>query len=284
MRAAAVVCTHNPRADHLAAVVRGLQAQTRPFDEVLIVDNASARPVQAPYDVRREERLGLVHARKAGIANTTAELIVFVDDDNVLAPDYAEVAIDIAERAPGLGAFGAGRIIGQYETPPPPEVAPYVEYLAIRDVGRSAVACEKFPFGWHAVPYGAGMCVRREVAEDYASALSGSRERLGVQGQSLMRCDDIDLVYTASDRGLSFGVFPELQLTHLIPPERLTRSYLLQVIEGHERSMKVLMRIRDVPTRSRRRQLLHDLRRLPRLRGMERAVYLAERRGRMARV
>ena len=40
----------------------------------------------------REDELGLTPARLRGVAEAVAELLVFVDDDNILDPDYLEQA------------------------------------------------------------------------------------------------------------------------------------------------------------------------------------------------
>ena len=69
----AVVCTHNPRPDHLGPTLDSLRAQTLPTNrwEFLLVDNASAEPLAGRTDlgwhpngrVVREDRTGLTWAR-----------------------------------------------------------------------------------------------------------------------------------------------------------------------------------------------------------------------------
>src|SRR5580658_5937900 len=113
-----IICTYNPGADRLRSTLESLAAQTLSKEqwELLIVDNASQPPVAEHCDITwhprgrhvREDRLGIIFARLCGINNTTGQLLVFVDDDNVLAPDYLENTIAIAERHPYLGVFGAG--------------------------------------------------------------------------------------------------------------------------------------------------------------------------------
>src|SRR3954468_7009251 len=98
LRLSVVICTHNPRPDYLYRVIDSLKAQTLPRHrwELLVVDNASAKlPIEArdlawhpSAGIAREEALGLTAARIRGIALTAGDLIVFVDDDNVLASDY----------------------------------------------------------------------------------------------------------------------------------------------------------------------------------------------------
>ena len=95
MQLSVIICCHNPRSDYLERVLEALQAQTLSTNnwELLVVDNASENPVSASHNISwhpnarhvREENLGLTRARLRGIAESKADLLVFVDDDNVLA-------------------------------------------------------------------------------------------------------------------------------------------------------------------------------------------------------
>jgi hypothetical protein len=52
---------------------------------------------------------------------SSGELAVFVDDDNVLAPDFLEQARVISARYPHLGVFGAGNLEPEFEVQPSAE-------------------------------------------------------------------------------------------------------------------------------------------------------------------
>ena len=41
----------------------------------------------------------------------------------------------------------------------------------------------------------------------------------------------MDFAYTACDMGLEIGIFTDLKLFHLMPPNRLEESYLLRMVE-----------------------------------------------------
>ena len=43
---------------------------------------------------------------EAGIAAASADLLLMLDDDNILDPDYLQAAVEIAAENPTLGAFG----------------------------------------------------------------------------------------------------------------------------------------------------------------------------------
>ena len=109
----AIICTHNPRPDYLTRCLTSLEAQTLPREkwELILVDNASVsdkapRPDLSWHPQSRlvyEEELGLTPARLRGIRETTGDLLVFVDDDNVLDPDFLETAVRTAEEKLFLG-------------------------------------------------------------------------------------------------------------------------------------------------------------------------------------
>jgi hypothetical protein len=163
-RVSVVIPTHNPRHDYLARVVDALRQQTLPREqwELLVVDNGSEQPLRAagPKDqgskglkgeessadidlgwhanarIVREEELGLTFARLRGFAEAKGELIVMVDDDNVLAPDYLETAINIAQERPELGAFG-GKCLPEFEVEPEAWLASVRSGLGLRDLGEA---------------------------------------------------------------------------------------------------------------------------------------------------
>src|ERR1700756_4229555 len=102
-----IICTHNPRLDYLSRALEALRLQTLPMAEweLLVIDNAS-RPAAAAlvslawhFNARhiREEVLGLTPARLRGIQEAQGQLLVFVDDDILLDPDYLTNAVGIYE-------------------------------------------------------------------------------------------------------------------------------------------------------------------------------------------
>lgn len=244
-----IICAHNPRAEYLQQTLSALEAQTlgREEWELLLVDNASREPLAGRWDVSwhpqgqhiLETELGLTPARLRGIREARGEIFVFVDDDNLLAPDYLEQVLNMAREWPMLGAWG-GRIDGRFETPPPDWAEPYLGMLAIRPLDRDRWS-NRYDDG-EAHPCGAGMVVRRRVAEVYAARAGTSELRLGLgrKGGSLISCEDVDLAFTAIDLGLGIGMFTQLRLTHLIPPARLQESYLLRLAESGAFSTVIL--------------------------------------------
>ena len=136
-----VICTHNPRPDFLRRVLDALKGQKLPQEqwELLLVDNASKEALAAGYDLSwhprarhvREDELGLTAARLRGIKESHGGLLVFVDDDNVLQPDYLTECLTLAKNYPFIGALG-GQVIPEYELPPGEDIKPFLHYLLIR--------------------------------------------------------------------------------------------------------------------------------------------------------
>ncbi len=237
MMIAVVICTHNPRPEYLQRTLEGLKRQTLAMQEwtLTIVDNLSTPAVDASIvswhpegKVVREEELGLTPARLRGIALAAAPFIVFVDDDNVLAPDYLSKVLEISRDHPHLGAWGAGVLEPGFEVPPPEWTKPYWKLVAVGNVG--ADKWSNLGMGPE-VPCGAGLCVRRQVADAYAEKVRNHplRRRLDRTGTSLLSGGDTDLALTACSLGMGVGNFIRLQLTHLIPAERLEKLYLLRL-------------------------------------------------------
>jgi glycosyltransferase involved in cell wall biosynthesis len=249
-----IICAHNPRAAYLQRVLDALRCQTLPQDqwEVMVIDNASDRVLAKEWDLSwyslarhvREDELGLTPARLRGIAEARGELLVFVDDDNVLGPNYLENALDIAGEYPFLGTWG-GTIRGEFETTPEEWAQPWLGYLGLREI--SAPSWSNNPDDGWAHPCGAGLCVRRVVAKAYVEQVSGSpgRRRLDRVGQTLSSGGDYDLIETSCDVGMGFGNFPSLEMTHLIPDYRIRKGYLIRLVQGCTISGVVLRYLRS---------------------------------------
>jgi glycosyltransferase involved in cell wall biosynthesis len=248
-----VICTHNPRADYLARCLDALKAQTLDLAhwDLLVIDNLCDVPLAPRIELNwhprarviREETLGLTPARLRGIEDAKAALLVFVDDDNVLASDYLAVALNVAAEKPFLGAWSGG-CEPEFEARPPPWLRRYWGNLALRQVDRDLWSnLSRDP---DTLPCGAGLCVRRDVAEHYLMLnRTGQRSfQLDRAGKSLVSGGDQDLAACACDIGYGAGVIAALRLTHLIPAGRLTLEYQTRLAEGIYFSAVVLAFLR----------------------------------------
>jgi glycosyltransferase involved in cell wall biosynthesis len=230
--------------------LEGLKAQTLPRDqwELVLIDNASPDPAllsgidlswHLHARVARELRLGLTYARLAGFHAARGALLVYVDDDNVLAPNYLQEVISLFAQYPQLGAAG-GKSLPGWEVEPLPWVHQFAANLALRDLGKhEQIAGLTAPPSYPAfAPVGAGMALRREVLDGYEEVLR-DRARpalLDRCGGQLTSGGDNDIILTALKCGWQVGYFPTLCLTHLIPVGRTTVEYLARLNQGVARS------------------------------------------------
>ncbi|MGE4070526.1 MAG: glycosyltransferase [Lysobacterales bacterium] len=257
LRVSVILCTHNPKAAPLRRVLQALGAQSLDSGtwELLLVDNACQpalsdrvefADVLADLPVRTvaEPKLGLTPARLRGFSAARANVLVLIDDDTIPNADYLEQALLLFDQHPELGAAG-GRIAAEYELTPPSWTHGFLDALAIRDFGdRPIRALIHNTLGpWE--PCGAGMVLRRSVAQAYINtAYSSERLQLDRVGQALTSCGDTDLARTASDLGLYLAYEPALRLTHLIPGGRLRLSYLMRLTYSIQRDGHMLLRMR----------------------------------------
>jgi glycosyltransferase involved in cell wall biosynthesis len=237
-----IICAYNPRPDYLRRVLDALKAQILPPQqwELLLIDNASKEPLALTWDLSwhpnarhiREDEIGLTAARLRGIEKSAGELLVFVDDDNVLAHDYLSNALSLSVSHNCVGAFG-GNIVGEFETKPESWVNTMFSIFAVVEVKNEQWMCGPGTSAQLLAPCGSGMVIRKAVANYWAnlSATDPLRRGLGRKGASLAGSEDIDMSLCACVLGLAVGRFPQLQLTHLIAARRLKRDYLLRLAE-----------------------------------------------------
>jgi glycosyltransferase involved in cell wall biosynthesis len=245
-----ILCTHNPRPAYLGRALASLRGQTLPAEqwELLLVDNASEQPLAEIWDISwhprgkhiREGELGLTAARLRGIQESTGELLVFVDDDNLLAPDFLVQATAISARFPVLGVFGAGILEPEFEVQPPVELRPRLGLLALRR--EPSARWSRNTTDIQCKPWGAGLCVTRGVANFYRQLIPdlGITPVLDRRGERLFCGGDDVFSRVAAEFGLCFGVFPELWITHLISAGRLNQDYLVRLIHDHALSHSIL--------------------------------------------
>lgn len=244
-----IICSHNPREDYFRRTLDSLQKQTLAFEqwELLLIDNASDQPLAKIWDLSwhpgsrhiREDELGLTPARLRGIKEGGGEILVFVDDDNVLASTFLERIEAVAESHPYLGVFGSGACEPEFEVPLPPELAHLaaqhggvLPLLALKSV--PSPSWSNNPIDRSSMPWGAGLCVKRDTAAHYVELIRrlNVSEILDRRGSELFCAGDDLFSWAAVSMGKGFGVFPELQLVHLIPATRLRPSYFLRLIYG----------------------------------------------------
>lgn len=246
-----IICTHNPDHEVLQQTLHALEVQTLPQTlwELLIIDNASSEKL-TPERINlsgfqlarivREDKPGLVEARLRGGREAIGKLLIFVDDDNLLNPNYLETAWALSHEHPKWGAYG-GACIGVYRSPLTTDLQQFEPFLACRDLGDEVVVIhskdlslnrlsEVAPF----LPLGAGMVVRAEAFECYQQNLTlrGTLYFKDREGERSVSCGgDLDLSLLLLKHGWEVAYAPSLTLHHLIADFRTTPNYLCSLVK-----------------------------------------------------
>jgi glycosyltransferase involved in cell wall biosynthesis len=259
-----ILCSHNPNPRYLGKALDNLRGQRLGPGawEFLLVDNCSEPQLAGRFDLSwhpqarhiREEKLGLTNARLCGIREARGDVLVFIDDDNVVASDFLDQVLDVAHRNPFIGAWN-GQIHPAFEVEPPAWTRPYWGWIAIREFEHDRWA--NFPLD-DILPCGAGLCVRRTVAERYATTVRSNPVRMSLdrKGTALNGSGDTDIALTACDMGLGIGLFTSIHISHIIPYSRLQQEYLTSLMEGSHYSRTMLKLIRGLPVSDGPRSLL----------------------------
>lgn len=258
MKLSVVICTYNPKPDVFSKVLLALEQQSFPKNqwELLVVDNCSVRPLLGTLDlswhpfarVLEEKKPGLAHARVTGVQHSRADVIVFVDDDNLLGPDYLEKSHAFSHAHPQVGCFG-GKSLPVFETTPPIWFSQTGINLGCQDHGSEQHISNFAASGFRVAAYpdkapiGTGMVIKKEAFFQYMEeAVSNpERMRLGRRGKSLSSGEDNDIILTLVKRGYEIAYVPDLIVHHLIPSYRYTSKYLERMaFESNRTWIKVL--------------------------------------------
>lgn len=239
-----VLCTYNPSDKLIERALEAILAQDLDPTvwEFLVVDNNSSPAVSTRSFIANrgirvivEPEQGLAAARECGVRNTEGSVLVFVDDDNLIAPNYLTTIGKIFEDAK-IGVV-SGAITPEYETAPAAWFTEFEEMLAIRQPPTEGAYLTNIPLHNGYFPIGAGMGIRREVILNYYRSIAqGSTYLSGRIGSALSSGEDIDLDFFAISQGYLVGTIGSLKLRHVIPPERMSIDYLSRLAIASTRS------------------------------------------------
>lgn len=196
--------------------------------ELIVVDNGSgeeATSVAAEFSARlpvravREPAPGLSRARNRGVEAARGRYICWTDDDVAVSPGWLAAYCEAFERHPEAAVFG-GKIIPWAEPcaanswfAPRMKRWPLEGAVAHRDFGDAEIPLEARA---DRMPWGANFAVRS--IEQKATRFDPEVGRLG---------DETDLICRLLCAGASGWWVPASAVTHIIPPERQSRDYLL---------------------------------------------------------
>src|ERR1700738_3087094 len=212
-----VVCVRTPRKEYLSRVMEGLRNQTvHKYDwELLLIGqtwsdfNPWASDISWHPNARYilDNNCGFSCMRGRAVREARSDLLVIVNEDNVLAPNYLSEAIRIGHEWPRLGIWGSGAISFDFEVEP----ADYMKKLVTELFGRDlkSPSWSNVSYCAEAMPPRPGLCVRAAVASTYSSM--EDLDLLDVCGE------EHAFAYAACAIGYGFGAFPELRQQVFLP-------------------------------------------------------------------
>jgi len=226
-----VICCYNG-AKRLPETLRHLTEQKVPPEvtwEIVLVDNASTdETVQAtqrfaethpnlPIRIVSEERPGQTYARLRGLKEARGRIILYVDDDNWLHPDYVGLVAQTMEERPEIVALG-GMSTAVYEQEPPDWMCRHQRWYAVSGPPRETDQLAEVDFLW-----GAGTAFRRASLE---RIVNDPFLLPGRKGTALPAGDDHELCCRLQSRGEKLFCHPGLRFEHYLPARRVQWGYL----------------------------------------------------------
>jgi glycosyltransferase involved in cell wall biosynthesis len=229
MKLSVVVCTYH-RYDALVVCLQALRSgiQTAPEQsyEVIVIDNTPkpARQTQRNFDGAKSkngkwiacDEIGLSHARNAGLAAASGEIVAFIDDDAIAVPQWVEEIIAAFERHPDVLAVG-GKVVPEYPHGfEPAWLTPKLtELLSCIDWGD-----KERPLREGEWIVGANMAFRRSVFAN-GSIFDAALGRKGSLG--LLSNEDIAIIRRIGRDRILYD--PAMLVRHVIPRDRLTHAW-----------------------------------------------------------
>ena len=240
-----VVPTYN-RSELLQRAVSSLfsqRAEGLNFEIVVIDNNSSdATPetveslkANSPVELRsvRETRQGNAYARNAGIEQSRAPIIAFLDDDVEADENWVSTIKSSFERNPRI-SFVGGRVLPVWEREPPSWLtASHWAPLALLDYGEQERKISgETPLGLLTANIG----VRREVFDE-VGWFSPDLQR--VKG-GIGSMEDHEFLLRMLRSGRSGIYRPDLITRAPVDPERMTKSYHRRWHRGHGRFYAIM--------------------------------------------
>lgn len=229
-RLSVVVCTY----DRYAVLPDAIQSLLRQqLDaghlETIVVDNSPDQENAGRFRERfvneravtylLEPTPGLSHARNVGVTHARADLVAFMDDDAVAAPDWAFHILRAFETFAGSAGVVGGRVLPRWVSARPPWLSKdLLGYLSVIDWGG-----ETRPLQPHEWLVGCNLAFDKQILE-LVGGFSQALGRTGA-GQALLSNEEIEVTERIRRAGRVPIYCPEALVHHVIDPARLTRAW-----------------------------------------------------------
>ena len=218
-----VICTYK-RASYLRDTLRAVfpLIKNRPGYEVVVVDNNSPDNtkevvqefISLPnFRYYLEMNPGVSHARNRGIKESRNEILIFLDDDIDLEPNFF-IECEALYQDPSVEIAG-GKLL-PYKVQIPDWLPPKFLYLiSVFDLGEKPM--------YTSVLMGANYSMRSYVAQK----VGWYNPELGRKSGSLMGGEENDYLFRAQDLGYKLLYVPQLVVYHKIE-NKLNKNYIYE--------------------------------------------------------
>ncbi|MHB8190001.1 MAG: glycosyltransferase family 2 protein [Ferrimicrobium sp.] len=250
MQISAVIPTYNAE-DTIAATLRSVIDQSRPPDEIIVVDDASTdntisivSEVAPNATLLHQENSGPSVARNRGINYATGDLIAFVDDDDIWHPTKLAAQLSCLQQHPELDLI-ATSWRRDYPTPTPNPTITWLTYHDLLVLNRFQTST---------------VLVRRELVQavgGFDSDLDSVEDwdlwmRMATKG-SLAILESPLVLYRDSPNGVSknlrrFGAAMQLLLTKEGQRTDLSQNEYATICAWHAQRMAVALLLDHDPT------------------------------------
>jgi glycosyltransferase involved in cell wall biosynthesis len=225
-----VVCTFD-RYDVLPDAICSLQRQQLDAGslEIIVVDNSPSHEKATRFRARfadepglaylLEPTPGLSHARNVGVARARADIVAFIDDDALAAPDWASHILRAFQAYPGSAGVVGGRVLPRWVGARPLWLSDdLLGYLSIVDWGGQTrmLQSDEWLVGCN--------IAFDKLALSSVGGFSRALGRVGA-GLALLSNEDIEVAEKIHRAGRLSIYCPEAVVHHVIDPARLTRAW-----------------------------------------------------------
>jgi GT2 family glycosyltransferase len=219
LKTSIIIATHN-RPDSLprlmASLVPELATGSR---EIIVAENGTPAPMQlslegAPLTHLHEPRAGKCRIQNRAIAQAGGEILVFLDDDLVVAPGYLEAVENFFDTHREFAAM-KGRILAAED--PEKKVGPMAAYLDLPIVDQGDEVIEVRGV------LGASMAFRAEVLKQ----VGPFDERLGPGAGG--HEEETEMSQRLRRAGFRIGYAPKALAYHEVDPSRANRERFIRI-------------------------------------------------------